>query len=63
MSAPEQPPREELQSSVSIEDSAKGPRVAVKVFNPDADAAREEACRVYGDTIAWLEARGLRGAP
>ena len=62
MSMPEQPQRpEELQSSVAIEDSAKGPRIAVKVYNLDPDEASREACRVYGDTLAWLEARGLRG--
>lgn len=56
----------EFGSSVTIEESAKGPRVTVKVRVPDtAEAVREAqeiAQATYAGTIEWLAARGLRGA-
>lgn len=55
----------EPRSSVAIEESAKGPRVTIKVRVPDTkeevEAARFIAQDAYADTLSWLVARGLRG--
>lgn len=63
MSTPEQQAGE-VRSSVSIEETAKGPRVTVKVRVPDTkqdvDAIRFIAQDAYADTISWLAERGLR---
>lgn len=58
-------PPVEVRSSVTIEESAKGPRVTVKVRVPDSkedvEAARFIAQDAYADTVSWLVSRGLRG--
>jgi hypothetical protein len=65
MSTPETIPSE-ARSSVTIEETAKGPRVTVKVRVPDTkeqvDAARFLAQDTYANAIDWLVQRGLRAA-
>lgn len=54
------------QSSVQIEQAAKGPpRVTVKTYGATTAEAAAEAVRVYGDTVAWFapEATVSEGSP
>lgn len=42
------------QSSVEIEQTAKGPRVTAKVYDADPQSAADEAVHIYLDTVARL---------
>ena len=42
------------ESSVSIEETAKGPRISVKAYHEDAMTAAGIALKVYADTLAKL---------
>jgi len=56
----------EVGSSIKIIETAKEPRVEIKIVSGDSREAVKEAQQIaldtFAGTIEWLQRRGLRGA-